>query len=67
MDQGLVCENWQFRDRKKGVIATFDVGLLKGETNFPFRLQCEQWKLTNALREFIDNHPDGELITETTR
>ena len=39
---------------------------LKGETNFPFRLQCEQWKLTNALREFIDNHPDGELITKTT-
>ena len=66
VDQGLVCENWQFRDRKKGVIATFDVGLLKGETNFPFRLQCEQWKLTNALREFIDNHPDGELITKTT-
>ena len=66
VDQGLVCEYWQFRDRKKGVIATFDVGLLKGETNFPFRLQCEQWKLTNALREFIDNHPDGELITKTT-
>ena len=65
VDQGLVCENWQFRDRKKGVIATFDVGLLKGETSFPFRLQCEQWKLTNALREFIDNHPDGELITKT--
>ena len=66
VDQGLVCDYWQFRDRKKGVIATFDVGLLKGETNFPFRLQCEQWKLTNALREFIDNHPDGELITKTT-
>ena len=64
--QGLICKNWQFRDRKKGVIASFDLSLLEGETRFPFRLQCEQWKLTRALREYIDNHPDGELITQTT-
>ncbi len=64
--QGLVCKNWQFRDRKKGVIASFDLSLLEGETSFPFRLQCEQWKLTRALRDYIDNHPDGELITQTT-
>ena len=64
--QGLVCKNWQFRDRKKGVIASFDLSLLEGETRFPFRLQCEQWKLTKALRDYIENHPDGELITETT-
>ena len=64
--QGLICKNWQFRDRKKGVIASFDLSLLEGETSFPFRLQCEQWKLTRALRDYIDNHPDGELITQTT-
>ena len=64
--QGLVCKNWQFRDRNKGVIASFDLSLLEGETSFPFRLQCEQWKLTRALRDYIDNHPDGELITQTT-
>ena len=64
--QGLICKNWQFRDRKKGVIASFDLSLLQGETRFPFRLQCEQWKLTRALRDYIDNHPDGELITQTT-
>ena len=64
--QGLICKNWQFRDRKKGVIASFDLSLLEGETRFPFRLQCEQWKLTRALRDYIDNHPDGELITQTT-
>jgi 3-(3-hydroxy-phenyl)propionate hydroxylase len=65
VDQGLICKNWQFRDRKKGAIATFDLSLLQGETKFPFRLQCEQWKLTKALKDFIDNHPDGELITKT--
>ncbi len=65
VDQGLICQHWQFRDRNQGTIATFDLSLLAGETSFPFRLQCEQWKLTKALRDFIENHPDGELITET--
>ena len=65
VEQGLICRTWQFRDRKKGTIATFDVSLLEGETDFPFRLQCEQWKLTAALRDYIEKHPDGELITNT--
>ena len=65
VEQGLVCKEWQFRDRNHGTVATFDLNLLEGETNFPFRLQCEQWKLTKALREFIENHPDGKLITQT--
>ena len=65
VDQGLICQHWQFRDRNQGTIATFDLSLLEGETSFPFRLQCEQWKLTKALRDYIENHPDGELITET--
>ena len=65
VDQGLICQHWQFRDRNQGTIATFDLSLLEGETSFPFRLQCEQWKLTKALRDYIENHPDGQLITKT--
>jgi 3-(3-hydroxy-phenyl)propionate hydroxylase len=65
VDQGLICKDWQFRDRNHGTIATFDLTLLEGETDFPFRLQCEQWKLTKALREYIESHPDGKLITKT--
>ena len=49
--QGLICPHWQFRDRREGVIATFDLGLLAGETAHPYRVQCEQWKLTRALRD----------------
>ncbi len=64
--QGLICRQWQFRDRNQGIIASFDLSVLEGETNFPFRLQCEQWKLTKALREYIEDHPDGELITQAT-
>jgi 3-(3-hydroxy-phenyl)propionate hydroxylase len=64
VEQGLICPHWQFRDRKQGVIATFDLGHLEGETAHPYRLQCEQWKLTRAVRKLVDDHPDGTLITE---
>ncbi|MEM9105201.1 MAG: NAD(P)/FAD-dependent oxidoreductase [Pseudomonadota bacterium] len=60
---GLKCPHWQFRDRQEGVIATFDLGLLKDDTDYPYRLQCEQWKLTRMLREMVDGHADGTLIT----
>lgn len=49
--RGLICPTWQFRDRKEGVIATYDLSLLAGDTDHPYRLQCEQWKLSEALRD----------------
>ncbi len=66
IDIGLICPQWQFRDREQGVVATFDLGLLEGETRHPYRLQCEQWKLTQAVRKLVDDHPDGTLITDFT-
>ncbi len=49
IDQGLICPTWQFRDRADGVVAEFDLSLLQGETNHPYRLQCEQWRLGEML------------------
>lgn len=66
IERGLKCPLWQFRDRKEGEVATFDLGLLADETNHPYRLQCEQWKLTEAARARLDAHPDAELITDIT-
>jgi 3-(3-hydroxy-phenyl)propionate hydroxylase len=62
VERGLVCPTWQFRDRAEGVIATFDLGLLAGETNHPYRLQCEQWKLSEELRDLIEADSQIELI-----
>lgn len=58
IDQGLICRHWQFRDRREGVIATFDMSLLAGETNHPYRLQCEQWRLTRLLRDRLAGAPE---------
>ena len=64
--RGLVCPNWQFRDRSEGVIADFDLGMLKGETNHPYRLQCEQWKLSEHLREHLDTLDCVQIIYDAT-
>jgi 3-(3-hydroxy-phenyl)propionate hydroxylase len=64
VDRGLVCRTWQFRDRATGVVATFDLGLLADETAHPYRLQCEQWKLTEALRARLEGR--AEVIYEAT-
>lgn len=62
VERGLICPKWQFRDRAEGVIAEFDLGILAGETNHPYRLQCEQWKLTEHLRDLIDANEFIELV-----
>lgn len=64
VERGLVCATWQFRDRKEGVIATYDLGVLAGETNHPYRLQCEQWKLSEELRDIIAADDKIELMYE---
>ena len=47
---GLPCPTWQVRLHPSGARAVFDLGVLAGETAYPYRLQCEQWKLSRALR-----------------
>ncbi len=47
--QGLICPTWQFRDRREGVVANFELARLAGETKHPYRLQCEQWRLGEML------------------
>ena len=61
VEQGLICREWQFRDRKEGAIATFDLGRLEGATRHPYRLQCEQWKLTRLLRARLEAGGLGEI------
>lgn len=62
--RGIKCPYWQFRDRKEGEVATFDLGLLASETKHPYRLQCEQWKLTEIARARLEANPDAVLITD---
>lgn len=59
--QGLQSPYWQFRDRRAGCVAVFDLSLLKDEARFPFRLQCEQFKVTAALLGELQKLPSAEV------
>jgi 3-(3-hydroxy-phenyl)propionate hydroxylase len=60
--QGLVARYTQQRDRQEGLIAEFDMSLLEGETQHPFRLQCEQWKLNTSLLDRLALLPHVNIV-----
>ncbi|MFZ9994728.1 MAG: FAD-dependent oxidoreductase [Steroidobacteraceae bacterium] len=49
IEQGLICQKYQYRDRRTGEIAEFDLSVLEGDTRHPYRLQAEQWKYTRLV------------------
>ncbi len=49
LENGLIARCTQFRDRKTGAIAQFDLELLRGETQHPYRLQYEQHKYARLV------------------
>lgn len=58
---GLIAPTYQWRDRKTGDAATFDLGCLQGLTAYPFRLQCEQFKLTRIAAAMLEAEPLVEM------
>lgn len=57
IDQGLICPTWQFRDRKEGAIATFELSRLLPDTRHPYRVQYEQWRLGEMLYARLMERP----------
>jgi 3-(3-hydroxy-phenyl)propionate hydroxylase len=60
--QGLVARYTQQRDRQEGVIAEFDMQLIAPDTDHPFRLQCEQWKLTQMIQSQLNAMPHVQML-----
>jgi 3-(3-hydroxy-phenyl)propionate hydroxylase len=46
---GLKVPRWQIRDRRQGVIAEWDLGLIADLTPYPYRFHLEQHRLTPIL------------------
>jgi 2-polyprenyl-6-methoxyphenol hydroxylase-like FAD-dependent oxidoreductase len=79
IEMGRVAPRLQYRDRK-GWVAELDFGSIAGETDHPFRVQCEQFKLNQVLAarlsrkapiqfscEVTDVHQDEKMATVTLR
>lgn len=63
IESGLVAPTWQVRMNHTNEFAEFDLSILKDHTNHPYRLQCEQWRLSGFLRDYIENKlPNVSLL-----
>jgi 3-(3-hydroxy-phenyl)propionate hydroxylase len=51
IEQGLKAPTLQYRDRATGLIAQFDFGDIADMTGHPYRVQCEQFRLNQAILE----------------
>jgi 3-(3-hydroxy-phenyl)propionate hydroxylase len=55
--QGLIARHTSYRDRRTGLVAEFDMALLRGETAHPYRVQSEQFKFTRLVAERLKAFP----------
>ncbi len=60
--QGLVVDRYQYRDRKSGEVAEFNMGLIADETAFPFRLQLEQYEMTQIVNAKLREYPSATVL-----
>jgi 3-(3-hydroxy-phenyl)propionate hydroxylase len=60
--QGLIAPKFQYRNRRDGLIAEFDFGDIADQTRHPFRLQCEQSKLTRIIYDQLRGDPNFEIV-----
>jgi len=59
--QGLKAPAFQYRTKKHGLLAQFDFAAIADATAHPYRVQCEQSKLTRILYERMRGHPHFDL------
>jgi len=67
LDKGLVAPTWQVRWHSTGEFAEFDLSVLAGHTQHPYRLQCEQWRLAEFLLEHIRHHLPNVTVLQGHR
>jgi 3-(3-hydroxy-phenyl)propionate hydroxylase len=59
--QGLRSPEYAYFNRRTGAQIRFDMSELADITDHPYRLQCEQWKLTNIGCQMLADLPHAEL------
>lgn len=62
IDRGYVVRKFQYRDRREGLVAEFDLGLLSDETPFPFRLMLEQHKISAIISDKLKAYSGVEIL-----
>jgi 3-(3-hydroxy-phenyl)propionate hydroxylase len=58
LEAGLICPTWQIRLHPSGDRAVFDLAALAGDTEHPYRLQCEQAKYARFVLDAVRTLPN---------
>ncbi|MEP5763654.1 MAG: NAD(P)/FAD-dependent oxidoreductase [Halieaceae bacterium] len=62
--RGLIVERYQYRDRRSGEVAEFDMSAIADETLFPYRLQLEQYELTRIVHRVLAQYDCADIRFE---
>ena len=62
LSEGLKAPVYQYRDRQSGDVFAFDMTELSDHTRFPFRIQCEQHKVTSGIVEQLKGEPSATVL-----
>ncbi len=60
--QGLRAPVYQYRNRASGEVLSFDLGEVGDVLRYPYRLQCEQFKLSRLVAGLLERHPHGRVL-----
>ncbi len=61
LPQGLIVREFQYRERESGECVDFNLARLKGDTDHPYRLQCEQYKLVRTAAEMMAEYDHADV------
>lgn len=62
LDEGRPAPQWQYQVAETGERVVFDFGLIADQTPYPFRLQCEQFRLVRAAGDVLNREAPGAIV-----
>jgi 3-(3-hydroxy-phenyl)propionate hydroxylase len=62
LERGIVCPTFQYRGWKEGKIAEFSHELISNYTRHPYRVQCEQYKLSEFLMDELSKMANVQIL-----
>jgi 3-(3-hydroxy-phenyl)propionate hydroxylase len=64
LKRGYIVRSYQYRDRRTGLVAEFDLSALADDTPYPYRLMLEQHKICTILLDLLKGYPCSEILME---
>lgn len=62
IEMGLIAPVYQYRDRRTQETFAFDLTEISDVTQFPYRVQCEQYKLSRLMVKRLEQLPNARVL-----